>query len=162
MLETLTTCPLACNEFCGGSPALLSRRLIRTFSRVFTIGLTTESQQKVQILWLSHSQCGSERSWIIFTKCVCVCVYLYRYHHSVILRLDYCNSLLAGLPARAIRPLQLIQKAIAWLVFNLPKFTHTTPFLSLVTSGCPHPLQDTSTCVPCCEWVGPSLHPGHD
>ncbi|KAK5920741.1 hypothetical protein CgunFtcFv8_024517 [Champsocephalus gunnari] len=39
----------------------------------------------------------------------------------VISRLDYCNSLLAGLPACAIRPLQVIQNAAARLVFNLPK-----------------------------------------
>uniref|UniRef100_A0AAQ4RUE2 Reverse transcriptase domain-containing protein n=1 Tax=Gasterosteus aculeatus aculeatus TaxID=481459 RepID=A0AAQ4RUE2_GASAC len=47
----------------------------------------------------------------------------------VISRLDYCNSLLAGLPATAIRPLQLIQNAAPRLVFNLPKFSHTTPLL---------------------------------
>ncbi|KAI4899865.1 hypothetical protein NFI96_017609, partial [Prochilodus magdalenae] len=47
----------------------------------------------------------------------------------VILRLDYCNSLLAGLPLRATRPLQLVQKAAARLIFNLPKFTHVTPLL---------------------------------
>ncbi|KAM4570246.1 uncharacterized protein PAE49_009455 [Odontesthes bonariensis] len=47
----------------------------------------------------------------------------------VISRLDYCNSLLAGAPASAIRPLELVQKAAARLVFNLPKFSHTTPLL---------------------------------
>ncbi|XP_062422208.1 LOW QUALITY PROTEIN: uncharacterized protein LOC134132996 [Pungitius pungitius] len=48
----------------------------------------------------------------------------------VISRLDYCNSLLAGLLGTAIRPLQLIQNAAARLVFNLPKYSHhTTPLL---------------------------------
>ncbi|KAK3530038.1 hypothetical protein QTP86_009959 [Hemibagrus guttatus] len=47
----------------------------------------------------------------------------------VISRLDYCNSLLAGLPLNAICPLQMIQNAAAQLVFNSPKFSHTTPLL---------------------------------
>ncbi|KAI4887044.1 hypothetical protein NFI96_003211 [Prochilodus magdalenae] len=47
----------------------------------------------------------------------------------VISRLYYCNSLLAGLPLRAIRPLQLVQNAAARLIFNLPKFTHVTALL---------------------------------
>ena len=34
-------------------------------------------------------------------------------------KLNYCNSLLAGLPACATRPLQRIQNAAACLVFNL-------------------------------------------
>ena len=45
-------------------------------------------------------------------------------------RLDYCNSLLAGLAASAIRPLQLIQNAAARLIFNVPKYAYTTPLLT--------------------------------
>ena len=47
----------------------------------------------------------------------------------VISRLDYCNCLLANLPAYAIQPLQLIQNAAACLVFNLPKFSHVKHLL---------------------------------
>ncbi len=46
----------------------------------------------------------------------------------VISRLDYCNALLAGLPSKTIKPLQMIQNAAARLVFNEPKRAHVTPF----------------------------------
>ncbi|XP_051719341.1 uncharacterized protein LOC127495917 [Ctenopharyngodon idella] len=50
----------------------------------------------------------------------------------VLSRLDYCNALLAGLPACTFKPLQLIQNAAARLVFNEPKRAHVTPlFISL-------------------------------
>jgi len=45
----------------------------------------------------------------------------------VFFRLDYFNSLLAGLPSCAIKPLQIIQNAAARLVFNKPKSAHVTP-----------------------------------
>ncbi|KAJ8405308.1 hypothetical protein AAFF_G00322990, partial [Aldrovandia affinis] len=48
----------------------------------------------------------------------------------VLSHLDYCNSLLAGLPASSIRPLQLIQNAAARLVYNLPRHSHVTPLLT--------------------------------
>ena len=47
----------------------------------------------------------------------------------VLSRLDYCNALLAGLPACTIKPLQLIQNAAARVVFNEPKTAHVTPLL---------------------------------
>ncbi len=50
----------------------------------------------------------------------------------VLSRLDYCNTLLAGLPDSSIKPLQLIQNAAAALIFNEPKITHVTPlFINL-------------------------------
>ncbi|KAJ8405788.1 hypothetical protein AAFF_G00312250, partial [Aldrovandia affinis] len=48
----------------------------------------------------------------------------------VLSRLDYCNLLLAGLLASAIRPLLLIQNAAARLVYNLPRHSHVTPLLT--------------------------------
>ncbi|KAL2088652.1 hypothetical protein ACEWY4_015551 [Coilia grayii] len=50
----------------------------------------------------------------------------------VISRLDYCNALLVGLPACAIKPLQMVQIAAARLVVNQPKRSHVTPlFINL-------------------------------
>ncbi len=50
----------------------------------------------------------------------------------VLSRLDYCNAVLAGLPASSIKPLQLIQNAAARLIFNEPKRMHVTPlFINL-------------------------------
>ncbi len=47
-------------------------------------------------------------------------------------RLDYCNALLAGLPASSIKPLQLIHNPAAKLIFNEPKRMHVTPlFINL-------------------------------
>lgn len=45
----------------------------------------------------------------------------------VIFRLDYCNAHLAGPPSFAIKPLEMIQNAVAQLVFNKPKNAHATP-----------------------------------
>ncbi|KAJ8405554.1 hypothetical protein AAFF_G00315340 [Aldrovandia affinis] len=66
----------------------------------------------------------------------------------VISRLDYCNSLLAGLPACAVKALQLVQNAAARLVFNQPKFTHVTPLLSsaLAPHRSTHQIQVTGAC----------------
>jgi len=50
----------------------------------------------------------------------------------VLSRLDYCNALLAGLPACTVKPLQLIQNAAVRVVFNEPMRVHVTPlFISL-------------------------------
>ena len=47
----------------------------------------------------------------------------------VISRLDYCNTLLTGLPACAVKPLQMLQNMAARLVFDQPKRAHVTPLL---------------------------------
>jgi len=45
----------------------------------------------------------------------------------IITHLNHCDSLLAGLPASAIKPLQRIQNAAAHLAFNLLELSHGTP-----------------------------------
>lgn len=63
----------------------------------------------------------------------------------------------------ASRLLQLTPGWCAYIchltVFNLPKFSHTTPHSAL--NGCSNLIQDTGTCLPCCEWFRPILHPRH-
>ena len=47
----------------------------------------------------------------------------------VLSKLDYCNALLAGLPAASLRPLQRVQNAAARLVLGLKWSDHITPAL---------------------------------
>ena len=50
-------------------------------------------------------------------------------HAFVVFKLDYCNSLLYGLPPYLIRKLQHVQNSAARLVNQCPRFCHTTPVL---------------------------------
>ena len=50
-------------------------------------------------------------------------------HTLVMGRVDYCNSLLYGLPRNNINKLQHVQNMAARLITNTPRFCHITPVL---------------------------------
>ena len=47
----------------------------------------------------------------------------------VISRIDYCNSVLVGLPVSTLAPLQRVQNAAARLILGLSRRSHITPAL---------------------------------
>ena len=47
----------------------------------------------------------------------------------ILSNLDYCNSVLAGVPKKLIKPLQLILNRATRFIFNLTRRTHIKPFL---------------------------------
>ena len=47
----------------------------------------------------------------------------------IIGRIDYCNSLLFGLPSVHVLKLQPLQNAAARLISNVPRYSHITPVL---------------------------------
>lgn len=63
----------------------------------------------------------------------------------LISRLDYCNTLLAGLPSCAINSPQMIQNAAARLVFNEPKRAQVY-FSALANSYGLHQVQNIDVC----------------
>ena len=50
-------------------------------------------------------------------------------HAFVTSRLDYCNSLLYGIPSNLLAKLQRVHNAAARLIHQAPRFCHITPLL---------------------------------
>jgi len=74
----------------------------------------------------------------------------------VLSRLDYCNSVLAGLPASILAPLQRVLHAAARLVNDLRPHDHVSPTLKEL------PIMqrvDYKLCLLCTKWWSAMRHP---
>src|SRR6218665_1348813 len=56
----------------------------------------------------------------------CICSY---FHAFVCSRIDYCNSLLIGLPKTRLSPLQIVLNAAARLIARLPRYSHISYYI---------------------------------
>ena len=50
-------------------------------------------------------------------------------HALIIGQIDYCNSILYGLPAKELAKLHRLQNSAARIIFNIPRMCHITPVL---------------------------------
>ena len=57
-------------------------------------------------------------------------------HAFVTSHLDYCNSLLAGIPQYQLQRLQKVLNAAARLIHQISRHSHITPILIPVFTGC--------------------------
>jgi len=82
-------------------------------------------QQGYQCMLLSPSKAASDPE-------LCQSVMAQLVTSLVITRIDYCNSILAGLPACRLMPLQRVQNAASRLVLNLGRRAHISLALQLL------------------------------
>ena len=66
----------------------------------------------------------------------------------VLSRIDYCNSLLAGLPPCLLKKIQYVQNAAAKMIFRAPKSDHVSPLLQNCTA-CPLPAESSTKFLHC-------------
>ncbi len=108
-----------------GSSTIISTRPATNLGAIFDNQLIFKdhTESTVILVWITQHQGDQTLSAQLLIQTL------------VISGLDYCNTLLAGLPSCSIKPLHMIQKAAAWLVSNVPKsalITHLLISLQLI------------------------------
>ena len=72
-------------------------------------------------------------------------VFLTIVHSFVCSRIDYCNSLLIGLPKTRLAPLQTVLNAAARMIARLPPYSHISDYITKAMSH-----QSHRECIPIC------------
>ncbi|KAK7116205.1 hypothetical protein V1264_001929 [Littorina saxatilis] len=99
-----------------------------------TLSMQTHISFIIKTCFFHLRRIASIRRYLTHDACVKLVVSL------IFSRLDYCNSLLAGLPASSIHGLQRVQNAAARLTLRKTKRDHITPPTSLLAlAPCQHP-----------------------
>ncbi|KAK7098423.1 hypothetical protein V1264_002722 [Littorina saxatilis] len=88
-----------------------------------TLSMQTHISFIIKTCFFHLRRIASIRRYLTHDACVKLVVSL------IFSRLDYCNSLLAGLPASSIHGLQRVQNAAARLTLRKTKRDHITPLL---------------------------------
>ena len=112
---------------------LAQRFPLFTFSNaVRDLGVTLDSTLSfaAHISNLSRSSFYHLRRLRAIRRSVSSSIFTTMVHAFVCTRIDYCNSLLAGLPKCRLSPLQSVLNAAARLIARLPRFSHISTFMT--------------------------------
>ena len=80
-------------------------------------------------LHLTRSSYFQLRRLRTIRKAVSVPIFTSIVHVFVCSRIDYCNSLLIGLPKTRLSPLQTVLNAAARLIARLPRYSHISYYI---------------------------------
>ena len=113
--------------------ALLSQKfpLFSFSSSVRDLGVTLDSSLTFteHISNLTRSSYFHLRRLRVIRRSVSSSIFTTLVHAFVFSRIDYCNSLLVGLPKIRLSPLQSVLNTAARLIARLPRYSHISTFI---------------------------------